>query len=165
MLYTVTFSSNLGTLVAFNSNITLAGYATFVNNTPSHTSTVSDGFQKGGAITLFQSNIFFDGVCNLEHNHAENGGAIHSTESKIYVNGNVTIAHNTAAGNGGGVYLESTSELNCQQGSTFVLYNNTALSKGGGLHAIGSSLKASSNLDYDGYYFGARIQFINNKAK
>ena len=30
-----TFSNNLGSLVAFNSNITFTGYATFVNNTPS----------------------------------------------------------------------------------------------------------------------------------
>ena len=62
------FSNNLGSLVAFNSNITFTGYATFVNNTPSQT--VSGDFQEGGAITLFQSNVFFDGVCNLEYNHA-----------------------------------------------------------------------------------------------
>ena len=92
-------------------------------------------YDRGGAIILFQSNIFFDGACNLEHNHAENGGAIHSTESRLYVNGDVTIAHNIATGNGGGVYL-TTSKLNCQQQSNFGLYNNTAVSKGGGLHAI-----------------------------
>ena len=82
--------------MAFNSNITFTGYAAFVNNTPSQT--VSGDFQEGDAITLFQSNVFFDGVCNLEHNHAENGGAIHSADSKLYVNCNVTIAHNTATG-------------------------------------------------------------------
>ncbi len=125
----VTYSNNLGSLMAFSSNITFTGHAIFVNNQPR---TVSGDFQQGGAITLlFQSNIFFDGVCNLEHNHAENGGAIHSTESKLYVNGDVAIAHNTATGNGGGVYL-STSELNCQQKSTFILQNNTAEHRGGG---------------------------------
>ena len=77
--------------------------------------------------------------------HAEDGGAIHSTDSKLYVNGNVTIAHNTATGNGGGVYL-STSELNCQQESTLVLLNNIASLKGGGLHAISSSIKAASSV-------------------
>ena len=157
-----TFSNNLGSLVAFNSNITFTGYATFVNNTPS----VSGDFQEGGAITLFQSNVFFGGECNLEHNHAENGGAIHSTESKLYVNGDVTIAHNTATGNGGGVYL-STSELNCQQESTLVLLNNTASYKGGGLHAISSSIKAtSSNNGYPEYvYTGSRINITGNAAK
>ena len=139
---TVTFSNNLGSLVAFNSNITLNGCTTFVNNQPSQI--VSGDFQEGGAITLFQSNVFFDGECNLEYNNAENGGAIHSTESKLYVNGDVTIAHNKATGNGGGVYL-SNSELNCQRVSYFELNKNTAVSKGGGLHAIGSSIKAASS--------------------
>ena len=62
----VTFSNNLGSLVAFNSNIIFTGYTTFMNNTPSQTD--SGDFQEGGAITLFQSNVFFDGECSLEHN-------------------------------------------------------------------------------------------------
>ena len=135
----VTFSNNLGSLMAFNSDITFTGYVTFVNNTSSQT--VSGDFQEGGAITLFQSNVFFDGV----YNHAENGGAIHSAESKLYVNRDVTIAHNTATGNRGGVYL-STSELNYQQESALVLLNNIASHKGGGLHVISSSIKAVSSL-------------------
>ena len=154
-----TFSKNLGSLVAFNSNITFNGYITFVNNTSSQN--VSDDFQEGGAITLFQSNIFFDGVCNLEHNHDENGGAIHSTESKLYMSGDVTIAHNTATGNGGGVYL-STSELNCQLKSDFVLLNNSASHKGGGLHAISSSVIAVSSKIV---YTGARINITGNAAE
>ena len=156
-----TFSYNLGSLVAFNSNITFNGYATFMNNTPSQT--VAGDFQEGGAITLLQSKVFFDGVCNLEYNHAENGGAIYSTESELYVNGNVTIAHNTATGNGGGVYL-STSELNCQQESALVLLNNIASHKGGGLHAISSSIKAASSIA-NGQYTGARINFTENAAE
>ena len=151
--------------MAFNSNITFTGYATFVNNQPLQTA--SGDFQEGGAVTIFQSNVFFDGVCNLEHNHAENGGAIHSTESKLYVNGNVTIAHNTATGNGGGVYL-STSELNCQQKSNFILFNNTAAHKGGGLHAISTPIRATSSLAKShamGYYSGTRIIFKSNAAE
>ena len=104
-----------------------------------------------------------DGVCNLEHNRAENGGAIHSTENKLYVNGNVTIAHNTATRNGGGVYL-STSELKCPHQSTFVLQNNTAAHKGGGLHAISSSVRATSSTARFGYT-GARMVFIGNSAE
>ena len=157
----VTFSSNLGSLVAFNSNITFVGYARFVNNQPSQTAT--GDFQEGGAITLLQSNIFFDGVCNLEHNRAENGGAVLSIESKLYVNGDVTITHNTATRNGGGVYL-STSELNCQQMSMIVIFNNTAVHKGGGLHAISSSVKTTSASTYR-QYIGTRIIFTKNAAK
>ena len=156
----IMFSNNLGSLVAFNSNITLNGYATFVNNRPPHTTSV---FQEGGAITLLQSSVVLYGVCNLKQNHAENGGAIHSTESKLYVNGNVTIAHNTATGNGGGVYL-STSELNCQQKSTFELFNNTAAHKGGGLHAISSPIKATSTI-IQSQYTGTRMIFRSNAAE
>ena len=166
-----TFSNNLGSLVAFNSNVTLIGYARFMNNHPPQTA--SGDFQEGGAITLFQSNIFFDIVGNIEHNSAEYGGAIHSTESKLYVNGNVSIAHNTATRNGGGVYL-ATSELNCQQMSTFVLFNNTAVHRGGGLHATSSSIKAISTFAINYYfqspyidnnqYLGTTIVFISNRA-
>ena len=137
----VTFSSNLGSLVAFNSNITFIGYVELVNN--QLTQTAAGDFQEGGTITLIQSSVSFDGACKLEQNHAENGGAIHSTDSKLYVNGRVTIAHNIATRNGGGVYL-SNSELICQQKSTLALFNNTALHKGGGLHVISSSIKAAS---------------------
>ena len=105
-----TFLHNLGSLVAFNSNITLKGHDLFVHTKPPQTTV--DAFQEGGAVTLFQSNVFFEGACIFEHNHAENGGAILSTESKMYVNGHVTIVHNTATRNGRGVYL-SNSELNC----------------------------------------------------
>ena len=95
------------------------------------------------AITIFRSNIHFDGVCTLKFNFAINGGAIHATESKLYVNGNVTIAHNTATRNGGGIYL-SNSEFKCQPKSSFELINNTAY-KRGGIHAISSSINNLGN--------------------
>ena len=133
-------SYNVGSLVAFNSNITFMGCVEFVNNHPEQS---KDIFQKGGAITLFQSNAFFNGNCSLQNNHAENGGGLLSTESKLYVNGNLTMSHNSATRNGGGVYL-SNSELTCLWKSAFLLYNNHAGQKGGGLHAISSSIKVNS---------------------
>ena len=159
------FLNNLGSLVAFNSNITLMGYAMYVNNQEPLTTTTLANFQEGGAITLFQSNLLFDGICSLEDNHAENGGAVLSIESKVYVNGNVTIEHNTATRNGGGVYLLN-SELNCQWKSTLVLFKNTATHKGGGLHAISSSIKATSAslLPYY-YYIGTVLKFTENTAE
>ena len=40
------------------------------------------------------------------------------------------------------------------------------MSKGGGLHAISSTIKASSNLyHWHSYYSGTRINFTNNEAK
>ena len=167
--HNVTFSNNLRSLMAFNSNITFSGSATFMNNQSPQS--VSD-VQEGGALTLFRSRLYFDGASNLEHNHAESGGAIYSAESKLYVNGNVTIAHNIATGNGGGVYLLS-SHLVTQQKSTSLLSNNTALKKGGGLHAISSSIQAVSDfLPYKCTIsprvyecIGARIIFRRNRAK
>ena len=79
------------------------------------------------------------------------------------MSGNVTIAHNTATGNGGGVYL-STSALNCQQDSALVLLKNIASHKGGGLHAISSSMKAASSNTYS-RYTDARINITGNAAE
>ena len=170
------FSNNLGSLVAFSSNITLMGlYIRFDNNQPLLNTT--HDFQEGGAVTLIQSNlIFFHGiyVC-FRSNFAENGGAIHSIESKIFVNGHIFIKHNTATRNGGGVFLLN-SELNCQRTSIFKLYNNTATYKGGGIHADSSSIKAASdhlflqcfsctNDPSIQYYTGTRLQFAKNKAE
>ena len=164
----ITFSNNVGSILAFNSNITFSGFAKFAKNQPSKITTDDLViFESSGALALFQSNVFFNGVCYFEHNRAGNGGAIHSTESKLYVSGNVTIAHNTATGNGGGVHL-STSEINCQLKSTFVLYNNTAAYRGGGIHAISSSIEASHNVgfyDIRVYYIGASVNFTDNTAK
>ena len=79
------------------------------------------------------------------------------------MNGNVTIAHNTAARNGGDVYL-SNSELNYQQNSIFVLWNNTAVHKGRELHAISSSVKVTSSFTRFGYT-GAKINIMKNAAE
>ena len=55
------------------------------------------------------------------------------------------------------------------EGSTFELYNNTAMSIGGGLHAISSLIKAYSNYNIDSnsfyQYTGTRLNFTNNVAK
>ena len=164
-----TFSGNLGSLVAFNSNITFTGCAEFTNNQPSLYTT--SNIQEGGAITLFQSNIFFYGKYNFEYNHVENGGAIQSTDSNLHLNRNVnfTIANNTATSSGGGIYL-TNSELNCQKKTTIILYNNTAVHRGGGLISISSSIKAVSAQTFifeseAWQYTGTRINFTKNKAK
>ena len=165
----VIFSSNLGSLMTISSNITLAGYYSFINNEPPHTT--ANKVKEGGAITLFLSNAFFDGICSLEYNNAENGGAILAAESKLYIKGNLSAAHNVATRNGGGVHLLN-SELNCQQRSNILLTRNNASGKGGGLHAISSSIKVISakmailsyqRLSYR--YTGSIINFTNNKAE
>ena len=110
-------SNNLRSMVAFASNITFKGNVKLSHNQQPQTTT-DNYFQEGGAMTLVQSNLFLDGMCRLEHNHAENGGAILSIEGKFHVTGNVTIAHNTANRDGGGIYL-TDSEVKCLSNSNF----------------------------------------------
>ena len=78
--------------------------------------------------------------------------------------GYITTAHNIADEDGGGVYL-SNSELNLQKHSRFDLFNNTATHKGGGLHAISSSIESTSAASFLGYYTGSRLNFTGNIAK
>ena len=56
-------SNNVGSLVAFNSNITFMGYVVFINNHPQKPNSTSGTLQEGGALTLFQSNAYFNGKC------------------------------------------------------------------------------------------------------
>ena len=72
---------------------------------------ISNTSQEGGAVTGFQSEIFFTGNVNLVYNTAVRGGAIAATQSKLYMYGNVTVSHNTASVSGGGIYAYQ-SELN-----------------------------------------------------
>ena len=155
---TMLFSHNIGSLMAFKSNVTFtSGNVLFISNQP------QIGIQEGGAMTLFLSNAFFYGSCKLEHNYAETGGAILSIESKIIVSSDVSIAHNKATESGGGVYLLN-SELNLQKNANFVIFNNTGVHRGGGLHAISSSIESTSAYS-DSRYTGARLNFTRNTAK
>ncbi|MCG8625191.1 MAG: hypothetical protein MJE68_24735, partial [Proteobacteria bacterium] len=154
-----TIADNSRSLVAFNSNVTFMGDIRILNNHQPQIS-MNNYFQEGGAITLIQSNAYFDGISSFEHNQAaENGGAILSIESKFYVKGNISVAHNIANGNGGGIYLMD-SEFNCLDNSTFVLLNNMAEHRGGGIHAISSSVKITSVLP-----LSPTLHFINNTAE
>ena len=152
-----TFSNNFGTLLAIYSNITFSGIVAFTNNIQLHTTTAqSVNFQDGGALSLFQSNVIFGGESSFECNRAENGGAIHSIESNLFVGGSMTLAQNRALRNGGGIYL-SQSELSCGHQSILNITSNTAINRGGGIHAIGSIVR-STTIDE------SNLRFINNSA-
>lgn len=151
-----TFANNIGTLLAIYSNITFSGQLVFKNTSQPHT-TSTMSFQDGGAVSLFQSSAVFDGECTFENNQAEQGGGIHSVESTLNVRGTVTVTLNRAYGNGGGIYL-SQSELSCQEKSTLVLFGNVAAQGGGGIHAVGSTVKSTSSE-------ATTMSFINNFAE
>ena len=162
----VMFSNNTGSLVAFKSDIDFTGYVQFVSNHPeteiSWTNSSTAIFQEGGAITLFHSNAHFKGKCTIQYNHAENGGGLLSIMSKLYVHGYLIIAHNKASRNGGGGYL-SNSELNCLHKSTLGFSSNYAEHKGGGLHAISSSIEAWDSDNHCSCPTGAREPLYFNK--
>ena len=164
----VTFLNNVGSLYAFNSNITFAGHARFEYCSPQESSTQSQRLQEGGAISAYRSSIMFDGECSLGHNHAENGGALLATESKVYVSGKLIVSNNTATQSGGGVYLYR-SELHCQKKSVLELQGNRAYNNGGGVQAISSVITAVNtpfSLSYELLEsFRAQLSFEHNIAK
>ena len=138
LLSETTFSNNIGSLLATATIVNFTHFNSFNNCTTSQLS--RSNFREGGALTAFQSTVYFEGTTTFHSNLADSGGAVHSTESVLNVTGTTLIRNNRVRRNGGGIYL-SRSELLCQQNSSLRLVNNTALRQGGGLHAAGSSIK------------------------
>ena len=166
------FSDNLGTLFAINSFIRIFNSSKFVNCSKgiSLRSDTTPTFQEGGAITSFQSVLYFYGTSTLEYNWSENGGAIHASESKLDILGEVRIVSNTASISGGGIYLYQ-SELQCHGRSTLQLILNSAIVSGGGINAISSSINVDflwervSTSEYLYTYGGSKVYFIQNTSK
>ena len=146
------FFQNKGSLSLIFSNITFKGHTTFFSN---HYSICSEG----GAITAYQSNVVIDGICIMMNNHASSGGAMRLSESKVFVYGNTIVANNTANETGGGSYLYH-SKLSCEVGSILELTGNDAMEKGGGLHAISSTITLNR---FKGP--GSIVTFVENIAK
>ena len=77
----------MGSVYAFNSNLTFNGYTRFENNVAK----AAEGtltLQEEGPITRFQSSVIFNGpagVISLLNNQAKRGGAILATESILLV--------------------------------------------------------------------------------
>ena len=153
LLHSVTLSGCCVSLYSYNSNVTISGDTSFtniLNQKPGGT----------GALTAFLSIIYLKDHCSFKLNIATNGGAIHATESKIYVLGDLTIANNNATESGGGLYLYR-SELNHIGESHLEISSNKAKTKGGGVHAISSSIIAFYNNDGSD---NTTLTFINNMA-
>lgn len=156
----IIFTSNTGSLCAVESIVTLRDIV-MTDMQPTDRCRRSNLLQEGGAITAFQGSITFYGLSALMRNNASTGGAINAIEAKLYIHGNVTVVNNTAVQNGGGVYLRQ-SVLTCQRNSTLMLMGNKAVGKGGGIHAVGSSIKINGTLVERNY---ASLQFIGNDAE
>jgi predicted outer membrane repeat protein len=162
----LSFSENLGSYLAYGSIINFTEYT--ILNFSNSLLKPNALLQEGGAITAFQSEITFYGKCMLSNNTAIYGGAIHATESKLYFFGEISIKENRAAISGGGIYLQQSEILS--NNSSVTLFKNTARNRGGGIHAIGSSIRLDllfiniGNI-YDVYHAGSLLVFVMNKAK
>ena len=161
---------NFGSFFAFNSNISFSGCTSFVGGSPPDNTTVN--FKEGGALTLYQTMLSFQGEARFEHNRAEIGGAILSTESEVFLSNKVYVLNNSASKSGGGLYL-SQSELLALQESTLTISSNDAYERGGGIHAVSSSIKCivtgSQYTDPTGEtieeYKGAILNITENTAQ
>ena len=136
------FTTNIGSIFAYNSNVTITGNATFINSYPSST---NHTYLEGGVITAFQSKIIHSGICKFKYNFAESGGAVYATESQVHITGNATLSNNTAEKNGGAIFLYQ-SELKCQDNGKLLLLGNIAGERGGAIHAISSSIGTTFNV-------------------
>ncbi len=156
----VEFTSNTGSLCAVESIVTLRDIV-MTDMLPTNRCRRSSQLEEGGSITTFQGMVRFYGLSILSRNNASIGGAINAIEAKLYIHGDIMVANNTAMGNGGGMYLRQ-SVLTCQRNSTLTLTGNKAAKKGGGIHAVGSSIKINGTLVERN---DTPLQFIGNDAK
>ena len=164
------YSGNKASLFLYYSKVYFRGNTNFINNTLLLKTEAKSLHNEGGAITAFQSEIYFetDTKCIIKNNTAERGGGILAIASKLFINGNLSIVNNTASASGGGVYLYQ-SEQNCKGQSILELIGNSASKRGGGIHAISSIVTAEYNYDisvnlYMYIYTGSKIMFIENTA-
>lgn len=169
----IEFLDNYGSLVMFNSNATFMGSAKIIDcSEPVRSHDQLDiRDHEGGAVTLFKSRVIFGESTQLLYSYADDGGAVHAVESEVYVRGEILIANNTANKTGGGIYLFQ-SVLNCQQNCSLKLLGNEAVEKGGGMHAVNSTLNIElyfndtieRNIPEFGYS-GSTLSFVENKAE
>lgn len=131
-------AQNLGSFFAFNCNVFFHSTTIFLNGTTLHNATLK--VKEGGAITAAYSRLTFHGITIFQYNQAIIGGAIVASQSEVHVRGAILVINNEATKSGGGMYL-SQSELYSEAMSTILISRNSAGDKGGGIHAISSSIK------------------------
>ena len=162
--HSTNISDNVGSLFFFYSNVAFRD-TTIVDSGTSNEHELTT--TEGGAVTAFLSIVNLEGLTILRDNSASKGGAIHATSSKLYIHGNTLVSNNSALDSGGSIYLYQ-SELNCAGNSSLELLGNDAADRGGGIHAISSTITAeyrfATSAHIDPPYVGSKIKLINNRA-
>ena len=161
---TIIFINNLGSLFILKSNVNFTGNCTFVNCSSLRTSKQLGEYNEAGAITSYQSTIQITGACTLQYNYALNGGAVYGVKSVLSIyEGEILIANNVATDSGGGVYLYQC-QLNCythgpRLRTIMLKIQGNSADKGGGIHAIDSSINIDTPYYPDSFYL------VANRAK
>ena len=169
---TMEMSQNVGSFFGFNSDLIFSGCNQFTGGSPPQNT--STDLNEGGALTLVQTTLTLRGESRFESNYAEIGGAIVATESEVRLQDEVFVSNNQASNSGGGFYL-SQSDLHSYRRSRVTVSDNVAVGKGGGIHAVSSSIKGtvtgSKEDKYNGNsatteeYLGSLIYIENNRAR
>ena len=154
------YKNNIGSLLAFDSEISTSGNILFKSNNPEEILANYAGVNEGGGITSILSTVTLQGKIKIEQNQAINGGGILAISSRIMViSGQLSATENYATDTGGGVYIYH-SELIIVRGSASLSYNQ-ALYKGGGIHLISSSLiLVTRNREQGSIYFYSNLAKI-----
>ena len=165
-------TQNVGSFFAFNSNISFSGCTKFFSCSPP-VNTIVD-FREGGALTLYQTMLSFQGEARFECNHAQIGGAMVAIESLIYLSDQtyMYVINNSASVSGGGLYL-AQSELFSLRESTLTISSNSATEKGGGITIVSSlvtcTVTGSQHMDQNENmiekYMGAILNITENTAQ
>lgn len=132
------FANNVGSLLAFVSNITFTGHTQITNNsytTYNNLQHLNIGY--GGALSSFQSDITLRDEVILNNNKGTTGGVMLLIESKLYSGGSITVLNNIATENGGAIYAQK-SELKFNGRCN--VSNNVAYQDGGGIYAKSSTI-------------------------
>lgn len=163
----ITYTNNIGSIYIIRSNVTFNGRCVFVNCSSLRS---YETYHEAGAITLFEnSHVRLFGVCILSKNHAQNGGAVYVVRSTLSIYaGNTTIINNEALDTGGGVFLYE-SKFYCDTryllNNTWInISNNSAANRGGGVHAISSSIKIGE-VRVNFFPSSVYVYLVANRAK
>lgn len=143
------FIKNTGSFYASSTNMSITGTAYFAGN---RHLLLNASIEEGGALTSFQSNVFFKNQTIFTNNTSNFGGAIFATESEFYNYGELVISNNRALHSGGGVYMYMTG-MNLKTASVTVEYN-VARYFAGGMYILSSILRL----------FGGTLEIFRNSA-
>ena len=145
--------NNIGSMFVYDSHVTFVGNISFIGGLePSNQS-----FYQGGALTMYQSEIKFNGTTDFRYNTARRGGAFIAIESYIYVYEKTTLANNKATDVGGGVYIYQSEIVIVD--TVCIFMSNQASNSGGGAHAVSSYIITTTENDKLTYLY-----FVNNSA-